>query len=223
MTDAYVLAVGRTPYGRFPELSVGALAREALALCLADAAAGSSVVDGVFFANATQGALEQQHLIRGQVALRGTALEGVPVFNVENACASGATAFHLAATAVRAGEMDVALALGAEKMYGADETRTTEAFHGGLDVARWEAELKALREAAGAEPAPPEKPAFGVHGRLRGARRPLPAPLPRLHRPCGSPPSPPRTGGTARSTATPPTAPRSPSTTYWPHVRSRRR
>lgn len=155
MTDAYVLAVGRTPYGRFPELSVGALAREALALCLADAAAGSSVVDGVFFANATQGALEQQHLIRGQVALRGTALEGVPVFNVENACASGATAFHLAATAVRAGEMDVALALGAEKMYGADETRTTEAFHGGLDVARWEAELKALREAAGAEPAPP--------------------------------------------------------------------
>ncbi|MEU5433657.1 thiolase family protein [Streptomyces sp. NPDC020719] len=155
MNDAYVLAVGRTPYGRFPDLGVGALAGEALSLCLADAGVESSVVDGVFFANATQGALEGQHLIRGQIAMRGTGLEGVPVVNVENACASGATAFHLAATAVRAGEMEVALALGAEKMYGADEARTTEAFRGGLDVARWEAELKALREAAGAEPAAP--------------------------------------------------------------------
>ncbi|WP_369374433.1 thiolase family protein [Streptomyces sp. cg36] len=155
MSEAYVLAVGRTPYGRFPELGVGALAAEALTLCLADGGARPSAIDGVFFANATQGALEGQHLIRGQVALRGSGLDGVPVFNVENACASGATAVHLAATAVRAGEMDVALALGAEKMYGADAERTREAFHGGLDVARWEAELKALREAAGAAAAPP--------------------------------------------------------------------
>ncbi|MBH1935435.1 thiolase family protein [Streptomyces sp. AV19] len=154
MTDAYVLGVGRTPYGRFPDRSVGSLAGEALALCLTDAGVEPGAIGGVFFANAAQGALEGQHLIRGQAALRAHGIEGVPVVNVENACASGGTALHLATTAVRAGELDIALALGAEKMYGADADRTREAFLGGMDVARWETELKALREAAGAEPAP---------------------------------------------------------------------
>ncbi|MGK5638402.1 thiolase family protein [Streptomyces sp. URMC 126] len=154
MSDAYVLGVGRTAYGRFPGLSVGALAGEALALCLADAGVEPTAVEAVFFANATQGALEGQHLVRGQVALRDAGVAGVPVFNVENACASGTAALHLAATAVRAGEADVALAIGAEKMYGAEEERLAAAFHGGLDVARWEEGLKALREAAGAEAAP---------------------------------------------------------------------
>ncbi|GAA2910573.1 thiolase family protein [Streptomyces thioluteus] len=155
MNAVYVLGVGRTAYGRFPDLTVGALAGEALARCLADSGCELSEVDGVFFANATQGALEGQHLVRGQAALRDAGVEGVPVVNVENACASGATALHLAATAVRAGEMDVALAVGAEKMYGADEGRLTAAFHGGLDVARWQEGLKALQEAAGAETVPP--------------------------------------------------------------------
>ncbi len=151
MSDVYVLGVGRTAYGRFPERSVGALAGAALRLALADAGVEPSDIGAVFFANATQGALEGQHLIRGQIALRSIGFGRVPVFNVENACASGASAFHLAATAVRAGEAEVALALGAEKMYGADGQRTREAFHAGLDVSRWEAELKALRSAAGAE------------------------------------------------------------------------
>ncbi|GAA0449189.1 thiolase family protein [Streptomyces stramineus] len=142
--------MGRTAYGRFPDRSVGALAGEALGLCLADAGVAPRDIGAVFFANATQGALEGQHLIRGQIALRAGGITGVPVFNVENACASGATALHLAATAVRAGETDLALALGAEKMHGADAARTREAFHGGMDVARWESELKALRDAAGA-------------------------------------------------------------------------
>ncbi|MBZ4319043.1 thiolase family protein [Streptomyces huiliensis] len=154
MSDAYVLGVGRTAYGRFPGRTVGALAGEALALCLADAGVEPAAVEAVFFANATQGALEGQHLVRGQVALRDAGMAGVPVFNVENACASGTAAVHLAATAVRAGEADVVLAVGAERMYGADEERLGAAFHGGLDVARWEEGLKALREAAGAETAP---------------------------------------------------------------------
>ncbi|MEU4925474.1 thiolase family protein [Streptomyces yokosukanensis] len=148
--DVYVVGVGRTAYGRFPDRGVAALAGEALAMCLADAGVDGSAVGCVFFANATQGVLEGQHLIRGQVALRGLGMAGVPVFNIENACAGGAGAVHLAAVAVRAGQCDFALALGAEKMYGADGDRTREAFLAGMDVTRWEAELKALRGAAGA-------------------------------------------------------------------------
>ncbi len=43
-------------------------------------------------------------------------IEGIPVYNVENACASGSSAFNLAVQSLKAGTTDVALALGAEKM-----------------------------------------------------------------------------------------------------------
>jgi acetyl-CoA acetyltransferase len=51
-------------------------------------------------------------------------VHGIPIVNVENACASGSTAFWSAVRAVRSGEFDVALAVGAEKMF-VGETRTT--------------------------------------------------------------------------------------------------
>jgi acetyl-CoA acetyltransferase len=59
---------------------------------------------------------------------------GLPIFNVENACASASTAFNLACTQPRAGECDVALAIGAEKMYSRDKAKTFEVFNGAWDV-----------------------------------------------------------------------------------------
>ncbi len=48
-------------------------------------------------------------------------IEGIPIFNIENACASGSSAVNLAVQSLRAGTTDVALALGAEKMNIADK------------------------------------------------------------------------------------------------------
>jgi acetyl-CoA acetyltransferase len=62
-------------------------------------------------------------MIRGQAALRRTGLLGVPMFNVENACASAASAFHLAWLSVAAGACDVAVAVGAEKLSHEDKSR----------------------------------------------------------------------------------------------------
>ncbi len=53
-----------------------------------------------YFANAVSGLMTGQEMIRGQAALRYTGLLGIPIFNVENACASAASAFHLAWMAV---------------------------------------------------------------------------------------------------------------------------
>ena len=50
-------------------------------------------------------------------------IDSIPIYNVENACASGSTAFHLAIQNLRAGNSDVALALGAEKMNIADKIK----------------------------------------------------------------------------------------------------
>jgi acetyl-CoA C-acetyltransferase len=52
----------------------------------------------------------------GQAALYHVDINGVPIFNVNNNCASGSSAFALAAQAVECGAVDCALALGFEQM-----------------------------------------------------------------------------------------------------------
>jgi acetyl-CoA acetyltransferase len=53
----------------------------------------------------------------GQRALRFTGLaSGLPVFNVENACASSGVAFHLAHRAILAGAIESALVIGVDKL-----------------------------------------------------------------------------------------------------------
>jgi acetyl-CoA C-acetyltransferase len=52
----------------------------------------------------------------GQTALYHLGISGIPIVNVNNNCASGSTAFALAAQAVRGKEVDCALALGFEEM-----------------------------------------------------------------------------------------------------------
>jgi acetyl-CoA C-acetyltransferase len=52
----------------------------------------------------------------GQAALYHVDINGVPIFNVTNNCASGSSAFALASQAVESGAVDCALALGFEQM-----------------------------------------------------------------------------------------------------------
>jgi acetyl-CoA acetyltransferase len=132
----YVIGVGMTPTGKFLERSVKELTREAVEGALADAGLGKADVSAAFFANATQSPLEGQHMIAGQVALGEMGLQRIPVINVENACASGSSAFHLAYAYIKAGLSDVALAVGAEKMYGTDRDKTFSVFNGAWDVHR---------------------------------------------------------------------------------------
>ena len=54
--------------------------------------------------------------------------------NVENACASGGSAFLMAVEAVASGCVDVALAVGAEQMHHADKSRAFNALRGSTDV-----------------------------------------------------------------------------------------
>jgi acetyl-CoA acetyltransferase len=52
----------------------------------------------------------------GQAALYGVGLSGVPIFNVNNNCATGSTALFLARQAVGSGSVECAIALGMEQM-----------------------------------------------------------------------------------------------------------
>src|ERR1700686_732447 len=73
-------------------------------------------------------------MIRGQVMLRPVGIEGIPIFNIENACASSSSALHLAWQAVACGAHDIVLCLGAEKLTGADKAVGLAAIGTAVDV-----------------------------------------------------------------------------------------
>jgi acetyl-CoA acyltransferase len=134
MTDLFVVGVSMTPFGKFLDKSVKALTEEAVTAALQDAGCDRESIGAAFFANAAQSAMEGQYMVGGEIALRAMGFAELPIFNVENACASASTAFNLACMQLRAGECDVALAIGAEKMYSRDKAKTFEVFNGAWDV-----------------------------------------------------------------------------------------
>jgi len=130
----YIAGVGMTTFGKHRQLSVKQLAAHAIADALSDAGCTRGAVQAAYFGCAAQGFLHGQLLIGGQVALLPLGFESIPIFNVENGCATASTAFHLAINHLKAGEADVALAVGAEKMSHPDKARTFAFFDGGWDV-----------------------------------------------------------------------------------------
>jgi len=133
-TSVAVAGVGMHPFGRFPDSSLKDLARVAILRALEDAGLGVKDVQAVYSANALAGLLQGQEQIRGQCVLREVGIERVPVLNVENACASGSSAFREAVIAIRAGVCDVALAVGFEKMFVGDRDRSLAALESAADL-----------------------------------------------------------------------------------------
>ena len=158
MGDVYVVGVGMTPFGKSLDRSVKDLPREAVLAALADAGIGRDRIDAAFFANAAQPVLDGQFMIGGEIALRGCGFSGIPIVNVENACASASTAFHLAVGQLKAGMAEVVLAVGAEKMYDADKARSFAIFDGAWDVHEVAASTEALLALGDGVLPPPGRP-----------------------------------------------------------------
>jgi acetyl-CoA acyltransferase len=133
-TQVWVAGVGMTAFGVRPEASVKDLTRDAVTEALSDAGAELGDVEAAYFGNTCQGVLEGQVVVAGQMALRSMGFERIPVVNVENACATGATALHQAVLHVRSGAGDVVLASGAEKLNIGDGQKSLSVFDGGVDV-----------------------------------------------------------------------------------------
>ncbi|MBJ7483878.1 thiolase family protein [Brevundimonas sp.] len=134
MSDIFITGVGMTPFGKQLSTSLKQLCADATVLALADAGCEASAVEAVFFGNCVQGHMEGQDMIRGEIVMRAMGIGGIPVVNVENACATASTALHMAAAYVRSGAADIVLALGAEKMFSPDKALMFGAFDGAWDV-----------------------------------------------------------------------------------------
>ncbi len=112
--DVWILGIRMTKFGKHPDKDTIDLASEAALGALADG--GVTMRDmGVLAAgnlmNAAGGI--------GQVLQKQIGQTGIPVYNVANACATGATALRTAVMAVKSGECDMGLAVGVEKLAGA--------------------------------------------------------------------------------------------------------
>ncbi|MES2259382.1 MAG: thiolase family protein [Pseudomonadota bacterium] len=144
MKDIYIAGVGMTKFGRLLESSVYDMVNEAVGLALTDAGCDKADVGTAVYSTMTNGFLQGQTAIPGPIAMRRAGIEGIPVFSVENACASGTSALNLATMALQSGSCDIALAVGAEKMNVADKSKMFAVFDGGWDVSTVEDNKKTL-------------------------------------------------------------------------------
>src|ERR1700722_18975613 len=112
--DLWILGIHMTKFGKHPEMDLVDLAAEAVTGALADG--GVTMEDmGVIGA----GNLMAANAGIGQQLQKQLGQTGIPVYNVSNACATGATAMRVACMAIKAGEADMGLAFGVEKLSGA--------------------------------------------------------------------------------------------------------
>jgi acetyl-CoA acetyltransferase len=134
MRDVYVAGIGMTRFAKQPDRTLKDLTGEAVTAALKDAAGSADAVQACYFGNAVAGSITGQEMLAGQFTLRPLGLGEIPIYNVENACASASTAFHLAWQSVASGIHDVVLAVGAEKMTHPDKVRSFAAIGGSVDM-----------------------------------------------------------------------------------------
>ncbi len=111
MSDVYIVGVDMIKFGRFPDRTVPQIGAEAALLALDDCGLTIKDMQALYCGN-----LGQASGMVGQRLLQEIGQTGMPVVNVANACATGATAFREAWTAVKAGLYDLTLAVGVEQM-----------------------------------------------------------------------------------------------------------
>jgi len=111
MSDAYIVGVDMIKFGRFPDRTVPNIAAESALLALDDCGLTIHDMEALYSGN-----LGQASGMVGQRMLQEIGQTGIPVVNVSNACATGATAFREGWAAVKAGLYDLVLCVGVEQM-----------------------------------------------------------------------------------------------------------
>jgi len=134
LRETYVLGVSMTRFGKFLDRSLQDLAYEPVWNAIRESNVDPHDIAIAFVGNAYAGLITGQESMRGQVVLREAGIAGIPIVNVENACASGSTALYLAHRAVASGQAELALAVGVEKLFCDDTARSLAALSTSADL-----------------------------------------------------------------------------------------
>ena len=136
MRDVAVIGVGMNRFGKYMDKGIKELAAESVTKALDDAGVSKNQIEAAFVGNAAAGLMTGQEMIRGQCVLSEMGIDTIPVYNLENACASSSTAFNTAWMSVASGVHDVALVLGFEKLYDDDKLKSFKALSTATDTLR---------------------------------------------------------------------------------------
>jgi len=109
--NVWIIGASMTKFGRFADQDLLDLASTASLDALADSGQGMADMGML-----TMGNVYEANSHNGQRLQKQIGQTGIPVYNVVNACATGATAVRVAMMGIKAGECDMALAVGVEKM-----------------------------------------------------------------------------------------------------------
>lgn len=110
MRDVWMVGAATAGFGKRPGTGAAELAQEALQDLAQTTGVEPGRIDAAYGGSTFGGSLMTQR------AMQGIGFSGPPIFTVENACASGGSALHLAWQAVASGAADCAVALGAENL-----------------------------------------------------------------------------------------------------------
>ena len=122
MREVAIIGVGIHPFGRFPEKRFQDMTRQAITESLKDAGVAWKQIQAAYCGCYTLS-------VAGHRVLHEVGLIGIPIVNVDNACATAGSAFRLAYQAIATGIYDIAIAFGVEKMpkgFIATDTYTME-------------------------------------------------------------------------------------------------
>ena len=129
-----ILGMGCSKFGERWDKNAEDLMVEAFEECLKDAGVERKQIEAAWFGTA----IEEQHVGKSGVPLAMTLrLPYIPVTRVENYCATGTEAFRGAVYAVASGAVDIALALGVEKLKDTGYGGLPQRGRGGLNNFYW--------------------------------------------------------------------------------------
>lgn len=134
MRDVAVVGVGMNRFGKYPEKGIKQLVEESVSSAITDAGLTKNRIEAAFVGNAMAGLMTGQEMIRGQCVLSEMGIDSIPIYNIENACASSSSAFNLAWMSVASGVHDVALVVGFEKLYDQDKLKSFNALSTAVDT-----------------------------------------------------------------------------------------
>ncbi len=134
MRDVAIVGAGMIKFGKYPEKGIKDLVRESVTETLKDAGIDKAMLEAAYVGSAAPGIMTGQEQIKAQVTLSAMGIDTIPMYNIENACASSSSAFNLAYTAVGAGMYDCVLVVGFEKLYDKDKMKSFLALGTAVDI-----------------------------------------------------------------------------------------
>ncbi|MCP4622733.1 MAG: hypothetical protein GY850_04280 [bacterium] len=114
MRDVYIVGAAMTLFGKHPERSLRNLGSEACRRALHDAGLNPRDIQAGYCGNALGSVLQGETGV-GQNVFWEVGINGIPIVNIENACASGSTALREGWMAVAGGFCDMVMVVGVEK------------------------------------------------------------------------------------------------------------